>query len=484
MTNLSRLTIKKTHQLLNEGKISAIGLVDYYLERLGGIDTKLRSHLTICEKSAREQAEKVDAKLARGEKVGLLEGVPYTAKDMFLTAGVRTTAASRILDNFIAPYSATVIEKLTEAGAILLAKVNQDEFAHGGSTENSAYHLTRNPWDGERVPGGSSGGSAAAVAADIGVFSLGTDTGGSIRQPASFCGVVGVKPTYGLVSRYGVVAMASSLDVIGPLARTVEDAAIVLETIVGWDERDSTTIKSDKIAYVKALNTPIEPMKIGVVKEYIDSLDAANRQAFETAADVLRQSGHETSEVSLKSVELALPCYYILTPSEISSNLERYDGVRYGQSAKSARNLEQTYTKTRDEFFGPEVKRRILTGTYTLSAGYYDAYYKQAMKVRTLICRDFEAAFTRFDALIGPTTPTPAFKLGTKTDPVEMYLADIMTAAVNLAGIPAISLPSGMVDSLPVGLQVMAAQGQETKMFNLAASYEARVQLPMAEVLK
>ena len=484
MANLTYLTIKSAHQLLVAGEVTATELTDYYLNRLGAVDTTLRASLTICEQSARKLAKVVDDKLSRGEKIGLLEGIPYTAKDMFLTAGIRTTAASKILNNFTAPYSATVIEKLDAAGAILLAKVNQDEFAHGGSTENSAYHSTHNPWREDSVPGGSSGGSAAAVAADIGVFSLGTDTGGSIRQPASFCGVVGLKPTYGLVSRYGVVAMASSLDVIGPLTRSVEDAAIVLETIAGQDEKDSTAIKAANYGYAKVVTKNDKKMKIGIVREYVEPLDEANRQAFEQAADELKLAGHEIKQISIDSVKLALPCYYILTPSEISSNLERYDGIRYGASSKAAKNLLDTYTKTRGEFFGPEVKRRILTGTYTLSAGYYDAYYKQAMKVRTLIKQDFDQAFEKFDVLIGPTTPTPAFQFGTKASPVEMYMSDVLTVAANLAGIPAISLPAGFVNDLPIGLQIMAAQEQEAKLFSAAQSFEARTSWHERRALK
>lgn len=474
MADLSYLTIKKAHRLLQDGDCTALELTKYYLDRLDQLDKTVASSLTICRDQALARAKEVDKKVASGQSIGLLEGIPYTAKDMFLTKGVRTTAASKILDSFVAPYSATAIEKLEAAGAILLAKVNQDEFAHGGSTENSAYHLTRNPWDKQRVPGGSSGGSATAVAADIGVFSLGTDTGGSIRQPASFCGVVGLKPTYGLVSRFGVVAMASSLDVIGSLTRTVEDAALVLEVIAGRDEKDATTIELDNYDFTNGLKTK-QTLKIGLVREHIENLDEANRRAFDSSCEELKKAGHQLSEVSLENIEMALPCYYILTPSEISSNLERYDGIRYGSTAKDAKDLRMTYNKTRGQFFGPEVKRRILTGTYTLSAGYYDAYYKKAMQVRTLIKESFDRAFAEYDILAGPTTPTPAFELGAMSDPVQMYQSDIMTAAVNLAGIPALSQSAGLVEGLPVGLQLMAAQGDDAKLLAAAATFENQV---------
>lgn len=473
MADLSYLTIRRAHQLLASKEVSAVELVNFHLDQIKKIDTGVRAILARCSESALESAKKVDAKITQGKSISLLEGIPYTAKDMFLTKGGRTTAASKILNDFIAPYSATVIDKLEQAGAIMIAKVNQDEFAHGSSTENSAYWPTHNPWNVEYVPGGSSGGSTAAVAADIGIFSIGTDTGGSIRQPASYCGVVGLKPTYGLISRYGVVAMASSLDVIGPIARNVEDAAIVLEVIAGQDKMDSTTIKADNYDFSLATKKT-DKFKIGIVKEYVESLDETNRQAFDDAARELEEFGHSLEVVSLPNISAALPCYYVLTPSEISSNLERYDGIRYGSSSPDAKNLLETYNKTRGQFFGSEVKRRILTGTYALSAGYYEAYYKKAMKVRTLIKEDFEKAFNEYDVLIGPTTPMPAFSFGSMAHPTEMYLSDIMTVAANLAGIPAISLPSGFIDGRPVGLQIMTAQGDEAKLFTTAGTFEGR----------
>lgn len=475
MANLEYLSIKEAHELLSTKQVSAAELVQNYLDRIKKLDSKIRSHLIICAEHALTQAAKVDKKLASGQAIGLLEGIPYTAKDMFLTRGIRTTAASHILENFVPPYSATVIDKLDAAGAILIAKVNQDEFAHGGSTENSGFHPTHNPWNLDHVPGGSSGGSASAVAADFGIFSLGTDTGGSIRQPAAYCGVVGLKPTYGLVSRYGVVAMASSLDCIGPITRSVEDATIVLEVIAGRDEKDSTTIGKQQYSYSLAGS---KGKKLGVIKEYINDLDQQNLQKFEEAKLVLENCGYEISEVSLVNIKHALSCYYILTPSEISSNLSRYDGVRYGYSDARATNLSETYFFSRGHGFGKEVKRRVMIGTYALSAGYYDAYYKKAMQVRTLIKQDFNSALDNLDALIGPTTPDVAFKLGENVvDPIKMYLTDIMTVAANLAGIPAITVPSGLINNLPTGLQIMASQSQENAIFSIANDYEKAVNL-------
>ncbi len=389
---------------------------------------------------------------------------------MFLVEGTRTTAASQILKDFVAPYTATAIAKVEAAGAILLAKVNQDEFAHGGSTEYSSFHPTKNPRDLAYVPGGSSGGSAAAVAAGIGLFSLGTDTGGSIRQPAAYCGVVGVKPTYGLVSRYGVVAMASSLDVIGPLANTVDDAALVLEVIAGQDEHDATTIALESYDFHRADKLG----RIGVVQEYLEGLTDDVRARYDEMLGQLVAAGWRVEPVSLPQLVHALPTYYIVTPSEISSNLERYDGIRYGSRSTDPADLLATYRQTKGEFFGPEVQRRILTGTYALSAGYYDAYYKKAMQIRTLLRKDFARAFEGCDILIGPTTPAPAFKLGSNSsDPVQMYLADIMTVAANLAGIPAISIPVQGPSTLPLGLQIMAPQTGEASMFTAARAAEA-----------
>lgn len=465
MVDLNYLSIKDAHELLQTGEVSCIDLTTHYLDRIKQLDSTIKAVLTICEDTALASAKEVDAKIQAGETIGVLEGIPYTAKDMFLTRGIRTTAASKILDNFVPPYSATVIEKLNAAGAVLLAKVNQDEFAHGGSTENSAYAKTTNPHGSEFVPGGSSGGSAAAVAADFGIFSIGTDTGGSIRQPAAYCGVTGLKPTYGLVSRYGVVAMASSFDCIGPLTRSAQDAATVLAIIAGRDSMDSTTISSDiPTASLKADNK----LRVGVVKEFENNPGVAN------AVEVFTQAGHEISKIDLPDGNMALAAYYVLVPSEISSNLERYDGIRYGEVADDAHDLLQTYTKTRAEYLGPEVKRRILTGTYALSAGYYDAYYKKAMQVRTLIANQFSDIFKECDLIICPTTLAPAFKLGDKSDPIEMYKTDVLTVSANLAGLPAVSIPSG-IDSesgLPLGLQIIGKQTQDEKVLALANEFQ------------
>ncbi len=458
MAALEYLSIQQAHDLLVSKQVSATELVQYYLDRIAKYDDKINACLYVRKKNAIKQAEKVDAKIARGEQIGLLEGIPYTAKDMFLTAGVPTTAASKILKNFVPPHSATVIDKLKSAGAILIAKVNQDEFAHGGSTENSAYKKTANPWNKNHVPGGSSGGSAAAVAADFGIFSLGTDTGGSIRQPASYCGVTGLKPTYGRVSRYGVVAMASSFDCIGPLARSAEDAEIVLKAIEGRDVMDSTTIPSN----FKANHSG--QYKVGIAAGYTDNI----------VMDAVRQHYPNTTEVELPSGELALAAYYVLVPSEISSNLERYDGIRYGARSK-ATSLNDTYTKTRDEFFGPEVKRRNMIGTYSLSAGYYDAYYEKAMRVRTVLREQFNTAFEACDVIVTPTTLGPAFAFGAKADPLNMYKEDILTVSSNLAGLPAISIPAGFDEAtkLPLGLQIIGRQGEDATVLEIAKQIQA-----------
>jgi len=461
MADLAYLSIAQAHEALQSGKVTCVELTQYYLDRIKKHDESIGAVLTLCSDTALEAAQKVDEKIQAGKDMGLLEGIPYTAKDMFLTAGVRTTAASKILDAFIPPYSATVIDKLNSAGAILIAKVNQDEFAHGGSTENSAYQITHNPWNTEYVPGGSSGGSAAAVAADFGIFSLGTDTGGSIRQPAAYCGVTGLKPTYGLISRYGVVAMASSFDCIGPITRSAEDAIIVLNTIQGRDVMDSTTIEST------ANHQPSKDLKIGIVKEL------TNDNRYSKALQTLDGLGKK-NDVVLPGGDMALATYYVLVSSEISSNLERYDGIRYGSRNDSATNLEQTYSLTRAEFLGPEVQRRILTGTYALSSGYYDAYYKKAMQVRTLITQEFAQIFADCDVIVTPTTLEPAFKIGSKSDPVEMYKTDILTVSANLAGVPAISIPAGIDEKtgLPLGLQIIAAQGNDAQVLAVAEAFQ------------
>lgn len=466
MAELAYLSIQEAHELLLSKQVACVELVEYYLVRIAKLDPQIKSIITLCGDQAISQAQAVDQKIASGAKLGLLEGIPYTAKDMFSTEGVQTTAASQILKGYIPPYSATVINKLNEAGAIMLAKTNQDEFAHGGSTENSSFAKTTNPWDKNRVPGGSSGGSAAAVAADFGIFSLGTDTGGSIREPAAFCGITGLKPTYGLVSRYGVIAMASSFDCIGPLCRSASDAAIVLECIAGKDNMDATTVELKLEAGSLKLE---EKLKIGAVKEYAD------QAGFAEVVGVFQQNGHTTTDVELPDGKMALAAYYVLVPSEISSNLERYDGIRYGQVAKGAQNTAEAYSQTRGEFFGPEAKRRILTGTYALSSGYYDAYYKKAMQIRTLISQSFAKIFSSCDVIITPTTLQPAFEFGAKNDPIEMYKTDLLTVTANLAGLPALSIPAGAdADTgLPLGLQIIGQQSDDATVLALAQQFQS-----------
>ena len=471
-------TIASTHQDLLEKKISCVELIQQQFDRISAVDHKIHAVLTRLDERALAQAQNVDDKIARGEEIGLLEGIPFTAKDMFLIAGIRTTAASQILDNFVAPYTATAINKLEVAGAICIAKVNQDEFAHGSSTEHSSYGTTHNPRDLDAVPGGSSGGSAAAVAANIGAFSIGTDTGGSVRQPAAYCGVIGLKPTYGLISRYGVISMASSLDVVGVLANTVEDARTVVTVMAGQDRHDATTIDAPPIT------ASMSAKKAGYIREYMLGLEPRIASQYEAAYDALRADGWTVDEVSLPMINEALPCYYILTPSEISSNLERYDGVRYGALSQSATDLVTSYSKTRGESFGEEAQRRILAGTYALSAGYYDAYYKKAMQVRTRIIQDFAQAFEKYPVLVGPTAPSPAFKIGAHDeDPAEMYLLDIMTVSANLAGIPAISIPISGPDSLPLGLQFLAPQQHESELLASAEAASETLQTQLAEVV-
>jgi aspartyl-tRNA(Asn)/glutamyl-tRNA(Gln) amidotransferase subunit A len=428
--------------------------------------------LAILRDEALARADDIDQRVKKGQRVGKLAGVPFIAKDNFLTFGAPTTAGSHMLETFEAPYQATAIKKLEEAGAILVAKANLDAFAHGSSTENSAFGSSLNPVDPTKVPGGSSGGSGVAVALDMAPFALGTDTGGSIRLPASYCGVVGLKPTYGLVSRYGVVAMASSTDVIGPLTKTVEDASLVLDVMSGQDIFDSTTIVRHQNSYAD-LKPKLKGKKIGVVKQYFsDGLDKSVRKSVEAAIEKYKKAGAEIIEVSLPSLDLALACYYIIVPAEVSSNLSRYDGQRYGLVAKDAKNLEDSYGLARERGFEAENKRRIMIGTYVLSSGYYDAYYKRAQTVRTKLINEFNQAFSKVDFLVGPTAPTTAFDLGSNIDdPLAMYLADIMTVAVNLVGIPAISIPVDPARGMPVGLQLMAPQKQDRALLEIASAY-------------
>lgn len=457
------------------GKLKAVDLVEKSLKNIAAA-SEYQAIIATTEKRARERAQEFDKLVADGKKVGRLAGVPFIAKDNFLVFGADTTAASNILKGFEAPYQATAIEKLEAEGAICVAKANLDAFAHGASTENSDFFTTKNPHDVTRVPGGSSGGSAASVVLDLAVFALGTDTGGSIRQPASFSGCVGYKPTYGLVSRSGVVAMASSTDVIGPLARTVEDAGIILDVMAVKDDLDGTMIdrQSEGYALGSIDSKDLKGKKIGIVKEYMgEGLNADVKAVIETSISKLKAAGANVVEVSLPSIPMALAVYYIICPAEVSSNLGRYDGQRYGYSYDKAKDLEDSYRGSRGRGFGKEAKRRIMIGTYVLSSGYYDAYYKQAQTVRTKLINEFNEAFKQVDYLIGPVAPTTAFKIGENSgDPLQMYLSDVMTVAANLVGNPSISIPAGKVGDLPVGLQLMAAQRADRELLELAAETE------------
>ena len=471
-------SIRELHRQLIRKERSAVEITQEALDRIQELEPKLHSFLHVTSEQALDQARQVDAKIAAGEEIGLLAGIPIGIKDNMCTKGIPTTCASRILENFVPPYESTVTQKLKGAGAVMVGKTNLDEFAMGSSTENSAYQVTANPWDLERVPGGSSGGSAAAVAAQECAVALGSDTGGSIRQPASFCGVVGLKPTYGLVSRYGLVAYASSLDQIGPLARTVEDAAILLSAIAGYDPNDATSLKVEIPNYAKILQPDLRPrgrLRVGIIKEtFGEGLDPAVEQAVTKAIDQLQRLGAEIHVISCPRFRYGLPTYYIIAPSEASANLARYDGVKYGKRVPDADNLLSMYTKTRAAGFGAEVKRRIMLGTYALSAGYYDAYYLKAQKVRTLIKQDFEAAFEKVDVLVCPTAPTTAFKAGEKTeDPLSMYLSDLMTIPVNLTGLPGLSVPCGFDDKgLPIGMQLIGKVLREDQLFQVGYAYE------------
>lgn len=457
-------------------KCSAVELVELSLKKISEAEDS-RTTITTLDKPARKRAEEIDRQVSTGKQSGRLAGVPFIAKDNFLVFGSDTTAASNILRGFEAPYQSTAIERLEGEGAICVAKANLDAFAHGASTENSDFMTTKNPKDKSRVPGGSSGGSAAAVALELAPFALGTDTGGSIRQPASFCGVVGYKPTYGLVSRSGVVAMGSSLDVIGPITRSVEDAALVLDVMAGKDEMDGTTVDRDGGSYADFEAVDLSGLKIGFIKEQLsENVSPGVKLHIENSIEILHRQGVKLEEVSLPSLPLGLACYYILCPAEVSSNLGRYDGQRYGFSEASAKSLDESYLLSRSNGLGDEAKRRIMIGTYVLSSGYYDAYYQQAQLVRTKIIKEFNEAFEEYDLLIGPTSPTTAFKIGENSkDPLQMYLADIMTVGANLAGIPAISIPAGEEAGLPVGLQIMASQCDDRKLLSVSNKIEELV---------
>jgi len=458
---------------LRNGQFSSVELTRSCLERVARFDGELNSFISITEAGALAAAQAADRRIRAGE-AGPLTGIPFAHKDIFCTLGVRTSCGSRMLDSFVAPYDATVTARLREAGAVMLGKTNMDEFAMGSSNETSYYGPVRNPWNTERVPGGSSGGSAVAVAACLVPASTGTDTGGSIRQPAALCGITGLKPTYGRVSRYGMIAFASSLDQAGPFTRSAGDAALMLAAMAGFDERDSTSVDRPVEDYAASLNESLQGMKIGVPKEYVSAgLDAAVGDAVEAALAEYRKLGAEISEISLPNTHLAVPAYYVVAPAECSSNLSRFDGVRFGYRAANPDDLTDLYERSRGEGFGAEVKRRILIGTYALSAGYYDAYYLKAQQVRRLIREDYMRAFDKVDVIMGPTAPSVAFRLGEKAnDPVSMYLSDIFTIAANLAGLPALSVPAGFVDGMPVGLHLVGNYFAEGRLLNAGHQYQ------------
>ncbi len=485
--DVTGLTAHRCRELLAAGEVSASELARAYLDRIAAVDDTVQSYLLVDQAGALAAAAAVDAKPR--EERSPWEGVPIGLKDIFCVKGMETTCASRILKGYIPPYDATVIAKLRAAGLIFLGKLNMDEFAMGSSTENSAFKTTRNPWDVDRVPGGSSGGSAACVAAAEAPWALGTDTGGSIRQPASLCGVVGLKPTYGAVSRYGLIAFASSLDQIGPLTRDVRDAAALLDLIAGRDPRDSTSTGLAEPVGVPGRGD-LEGLRFGVIKEFGGEVcDPGVREVFDSTVDAIGTMGGVCEEVSLPSVERGIAAYYIIAPSEASSNLARFDGVRYGHRTAHSQDLYEMYTRTRSEGFGDEVKRRIMIGTYALSAGYYDAYYAQAQRTRTLIIQDFEQAFARFDFLVSPTSPTVAFEIGERTaDPLAMYLSDLCTIPVNLAALPGISIPVGFSGGLPVGLQIIGPHFSERGLLNAAHAVEKKVAVevvaPLAEATR
>ena len=468
----AQLPIHETHRLLKEKKISSVELTRQYLDRIKKVEPKVKAFMTITEDVALKQAAAADKVIAAG-KAQPLTGIPVAIKDVICTKGVRTTCSSKMLENFVPPYDAMVMEKLHAAGAVMLGKANMDEFAMGSSTENSAFFTTHNPWDLDRVPGGSSGGSAVAVAAGEAVCALGSDTGGSIRQPAGFCSVVGMKPTYGRVSRYGLIAFASSLDQIGPLTQDVTDCALLMNVISGHDNRDSTSVPQAVPDYAKSLKLDLKGMRIGIPKEYfVEGMQKGVADVIQTAIKKLEELGANLEEVSLPSTPYALAVYYIIAPSEASANLARYDGVKYGYSFKGD-TMWESMEKTRENGFGPEVKRRIMLGTYALSAGFYDAWYLKAQKVRTLIRREFDTVFEKYDALVTPTSPTVPFKIGERTDdPLAMYLSDICTLPINIAGVPGISIPAGFVDNLPVGMQFIGKNFNEETLLRVAYAYE------------
>jgi aspartyl-tRNA(Asn)/glutamyl-tRNA(Gln) amidotransferase subunit A len=472
--SLAQLTLHEASDKLRKRELTSVELTEAVYQRIADTDDKVHAYLTLAREAALEQANRADEKLKQATDPAPLLGIPIALKDNFLTKGLRTTCASKILGDFIPPYDATTVDRVRSAGAVIIGKTNLDEFAMGSSVENSAFFATCNPWNLERIPGGSSGGSAAAVAADECIAALGTDTGGSIRQPAACCGIVGLKPTYGRVSRYGIIAFASSMDQVGPMTKDVRDAALLLEAIAGQDPADSTSINSSVPRYSAALNGDIKGLRLGIPKEYfVSGMQIEVGEAVRSAIRELEKHGAVIEEISLPHTEYAVAVYYIVATAEASSNLARYDGMRFGRRA-NGKDLIETYMISRDEGFGAEVKRRIMLGTYALSAGYYDAYYLKAQRVRTLIRKDFDAAFGRCDVIVTPTAPTTAFRLGEKTqDPLQMYLSDIYTISINLAGLPAISLPCGFDgEGMPIGLQIIGKHFDEATILRVADTYE------------
>lgn len=473
MAELWQLTLHEARAGLDAGSFSAVELAHACFERIGQVEERVKAYVTLTENHALQQAEAADKALAEG-RGGPMSGIPVQVKDLICTKGIPTTCSSRMLENFVPVYDATVWEKLAAQGAVLLGKGNMDEFAMGSSCENSAFYPTHNPWDLGRVPGGSSGGAAAAVAADEAILALGSDTGGSIRQPASLCGVAGLKPTYGRVSRYGLIAFASSLDQIGPVGKDVTDCAIALNAIAGYDPRDSTSLNLPATDFTAGLTGDIKGMRLGIPSEYfVEGMEPGVRDAVEGAVKELESLGASVEPVSLPTTEYALACYYIIAPSECSANLARYDGVKFGYSYQDTPDMWQAMETTRQQGFGSEVKRRIMLGAYALSAGYYDAYYLKAQQVRTLIRQDFARVFEQVDALVTPTSPVVAFPIGEKTaDPVQMYLIDVCTLPINIAGLPAMSVPCGFSEGLPVGMQLIGPQLAEERLLNIAYTYE------------
>ena len=474
MAELNWLSIQEAHSQLTSRQISSVELTQACLDRIEAVEDRVQSFLTLTPETALAQAEAADRMLAAGEG-GPLTGVPVQIKDVMCTKGVPTTCASRMLENFVPVYNATAVERLLGQGAVMLGKGNMDEFAMGSSCENSAFHPTMNPWDLERVPGGSSGGAAASVASGEAIYALGSDTGGSVRQPAALCGVVGLKPTYGLVSRYGLIAFASSLDQIGPVGRTVMDCALALNAIAGHDPRDATSVHQEPKDYAASLGQDIKGLRLGVPEEYfVDGMEPGSRKAVDEAILALEGLGASVRPVSLPTTRYALACYYIIAPSECSANLARYDGVKYGYSYQDTNDMWEALEKTREYGFGPEVTRRVMLGTYALSSGYYDAYYLKAQQARTLIRQDFDRVFQDVDALVTPTSPVTAFKIGEKSgDPVQMYLIDVCTLPVNISGLPGLSVPCGFSDGLPVGLQLIGPQFSEETLLRTAHAYES-----------